>query len=35
MELPAELDSKFRFASQKSKLAGAIRGSYFALKNDY
>ena len=35
MEVPAELTSRFKFASQKSKLAGIIRGSYFAFKNDY
>ena len=35
MEVPAELSSRFKFASQKSKLAGTIRGSYFAFKNDY
>ena len=35
MEVPAELESKFKFARQKSKLAGTIRGSYFVLKNDY
>ncbi len=35
MEVPAELTSRFKFASQKSKLAGTIRGSYFALQNDY
>jgi hypothetical protein len=35
MEVPAELASKFKFARQKSKLAGTIRGSYFAFKNDY
>jgi hypothetical protein len=34
MEIPAELSS-FKFARQKSKLAGTIRGSYFVLKNDY
>lgn len=34
MEVPAELAS-FKFARQKSKLAGTIRGSYFAFKNDY
>lgn len=34
MEIPAELDS-FKFARQKSKLAGTIRGSYFVVKNDY
>ena len=35
MEVPAELASKFKFARQRSKLAGTIRGSYFAFKNDY
>jgi hypothetical protein len=35
MEVPAELDSQFKFARQKSKLAGTIRGSYFAFKNEY
>jgi hypothetical protein len=35
MEIPAELASKFKFARQKSKLAGTIRGSYFVLKNEY
>jgi hypothetical protein len=35
MDVPAELASKFKFARQKSKLAGTIRGSYFAFKKDY
>jgi hypothetical protein len=35
MEVPAELASRFKFARQKSKLAGTIRGSYFVLKNEY
>ena len=35
MEVPSELASGFKFANQKSKLAGTIRGSYFAFKNDY
>jgi hypothetical protein len=35
MEVPSELASKFKFARQKSKLAGTIRGSYFAFKSDY
>ncbi|MBO0683190.1 MAG: phage tail protein [Candidatus Dormibacteraeota bacterium] len=35
MEVPAELASRFKFAKQKSRLAGTIRGSYFAFKNDY
>src|SRR5207302_5190220 len=35
MEVPAELAPRFKFATQKSKLAGTIRGSYFDLKNEY
>jgi hypothetical protein len=35
MEVPVELASRFKFATQKSKLAGVIRGSYFAFKSDY
>ena len=35
MDIPAELESRFKFARQKSKLAGTIRGSYFAFKNEY
>ena len=35
MDVPKELDTKFKFARQKSKLAGTIRGSYFVIKNDY
>ena len=34
MPVPSEL-SKFKFARQKSKLAGTIRGSYFVIKGDY
>jgi hypothetical protein len=34
MEIPGELGS-FKFARQKSKLAGTIRGSYFVIKNEY
>ena len=34
MEIPAEL-GKFKFARQKSKLAGTIRGSYFVIKGEY
>ena len=34
MDVPAELAS-FKFARQKSKLAGTIRGSYFVIKNEY
>ncbi len=35
MEVHAELSSRFKFASQRSKLAGTILGSYFAFENDY
>ncbi|MET8424791.1 phage tail protein [Nocardia sp. NPDC004860] len=35
MEVPAELASQFKFARQKSKLAGTIRGSYFVIKGEY
>jgi hypothetical protein len=35
MEIPAELADRFKFARQRSKLAGTIRGSYFAFKTDY
>jgi len=35
MEVPEELASSFKFARQKSKLAGTIRGSYFVIKNEY
>jgi hypothetical protein len=35
MEVPAELEAKFKFARQKSKLAGTIRGSFFVIKGEY
>ena len=35
MEIPAELAEKFKFARQKSKLAGTIRGSFFVIKGEY
>lgn len=35
MEIPEELSSKFKFARQKSKLAGTIRGSFFIIKGEY
>ncbi len=35
MEIPAELASRFKFARQKSKLAGTIRGSFFVIKGEY
>jgi hypothetical protein len=35
MEVPEELAARFKFARQKSKLAGVIRGSYFVIKGEY
>lgn len=35
MDVPDELAPRFKFARQKSKLAGTIRGSYFTIKNEY
>ena len=35
MAVPKELDGKFKFARQKSKLAGTIRGSFFVIKGQY
>jgi hypothetical protein len=35
MEIPDELADRFKFARQKSKLAGTIRGSYFVIKGEY
>ena len=32
MAIPKELEDKFKFARQKSKLAGIIRGSFFVIK---
>ena len=32
MEVPKELNGRFKFARQKSKLAGTIRGSFFVIK---
>ena len=35
MDVPKELEGKFKFARQKSKLAGTIRGSFFVIKKEY
>ncbi|AKV01382.1 hypothetical protein AKJ09_08045 [Labilithrix luteola] len=35
MEIPGELADRFKFARQKSKLAGTIRGSFFVIKGEY
>jgi hypothetical protein len=35
MEIPEELATRFKFARQKSKLAGTIRGSFFVIKGTY
>jgi hypothetical protein len=35
MPISEELASRFKFARQKSKLAGTIRGSFFVIKGEY
>lgn len=35
MDIPKELEGKIKFARQKSKLAGTIRGSFFVIKGEY
>jgi hypothetical protein len=35
MDVPEELAASFKFARQKSKLAGVIRGSFFVIKGEY
>lgn len=35
MPIPEELAKKFKFARQKSKLAGEIRGTFFVVKGEY
>lgn len=35
MEVPEELATSFKFARQRSKLAGVIRGSFFVIKGQY
>ena len=35
MDVPEELAERFKFARQKSKLAGTIRGSFFVIKGTY
>ncbi|EOH99220.1 hypothetical protein UAY_01997 [Enterococcus moraviensis ATCC BAA-383] len=35
MDIPKEFEGKFKFARQKSKLAGTIRGSFFVIKGEY
>lgn len=35
MAIPQELETRFKFARQKSKLAGTIRGSFFVIKGQY
>lgn len=35
MEVPKELEGRFKFARQKSKLAGTIKGSFFVIKGEY
>lgn len=35
MDIPKELADRFKFARQKSRLAGTIRGSFFVIKGEY
>lgn len=35
MDVPDELEGKFKFARMKSKLAGTIRGSYFVVRGEH
>jgi len=35
MDVPDELAAQFKFARQKSKLAGTIRGTYFVIKGTH
>lgn len=35
MDVPDELAERFKFARQKSKLAGTIRGSFFVIKGEH
>jgi hypothetical protein len=35
MDVPSELEGEFKFARQKSRLAGTIRGSFFVIKGEY
>ena len=35
MDVPEELAARFKFARQRSKLAGTIRGSFFVIKGTY
>lgn len=35
MDIPEEFEGKFKFARQKSALAGTIRGSFFVIKGEY
>ena len=35
MEIPEELATRFKFARQRSKLAGTIRGTFFVIKGTH
>ena len=35
MDVPSELATRFKFARQKSRLVGTIRGSFFVIKGEY
>lgn len=35
IDIPKEFEDKFKFARQRSKLAGEIRGTFFVVKKEY
>lgn len=35
IDIPKEFEGKFKFARQRSKLAGEIRGTFFVVKGEY
>lgn len=35
IDIPKEFEGKFKFARQRSKLAGEIRGTFFVIKGEY
>lgn len=35
IDIPKEFEGKFKFARQRSKLAGEIRGTFFVVKGQY
>ncbi|MFX4027166.1 phage tail protein, partial [Streptococcus suis] len=35
IDIPKEFEGKFKFARQRSNLAGEIRGTFFVVKGEY